>query len=299
MKQKVMGSILVVLLLSVVVVTQVFASGSTSQALLRRTATRTATKAPTVTRTPTKVAGVTGSVLLQNGACCVGGPVGTTVNINATFSATSSAGTVTEMRVARQTCTSTIIPDLSAVAWEPFVTSKTYPTTINAINWTSSYINVQYRDSAGNISPVYCDDISVEGMPAVTGTAQTGTPTLTLTVTKTPTPLGAEFTAAPLSGTAPLTVQFNAISANTLSSCTWTFGDGTGQTFSGSFVVCPSTTHVYTTAGSYSVSLTVNKAAGGSNSITKPNYIQVTGSSATLTPTPTRTPTKTPVITGT
>jgi hypothetical protein len=25
---------------------------------------------------------------------------------------------------------------------------------------------VQYRDASGNVSPMYCDDISVEGMPA-------------------------------------------------------------------------------------------------------------------------------------
>ena len=27
------------------------------------------------------------------------------------------------------------------------------------------YIAVQYRDASGNLSPVYCDDISVEGSP--------------------------------------------------------------------------------------------------------------------------------------
>ncbi len=152
MKVKLFATLTLVLMLLVGVMSQVFAAGSTSQTLLRRTATRTATKVPTLTRTPTTVAGVTGSVLLQNGACCVGGPVGSTVNINAAFSAASTSGTVTEMRVARQTCTSTIIPNLSAVAWEPFVASKTFPTTINAINWTSSYVNVQYRDLAGNVS---------------------------------------------------------------------------------------------------------------------------------------------------
>jgi len=27
-------------------------------------------------------------------------------------------------------------------------------------------VSVQYRDALGNLSPVYCDDISLEGMPA-------------------------------------------------------------------------------------------------------------------------------------
>jgi hypothetical protein len=193
MKAKLIVTALLVLTLLVGFATQVFAASATnagnSSAQFFRTRTRTATKVPTLTLTPTKAASVTGSVLLQNGACCVGGPVGTTVNINAAFSAASTAGTVTEMRVARQTCTTTITPDLSAVAWEPFVASKTFPTAINALNWTSSYVNVQYRDAAGNVSPVYCDDIQVEGMPAnTTGTPGTKTATPTPTKTRTPTP---------------------------------------------------------------------------------------------------------------
>ena len=39
-------------------------------------------------------------------------------------------------------------------------------TTTAFINIQGWYANAQYRDDAGNISPVYCDDISVEGMPA-------------------------------------------------------------------------------------------------------------------------------------
>ena len=33
------------------------------------------------------------------------------------------------------------------------------------INWTGFYVRVQYRDSLGNLSPLYTDDISVEGAP--------------------------------------------------------------------------------------------------------------------------------------
>jgi PKD repeat protein len=192
--------------------------------------------------------------------------------------------------------------DLSLVAWEPYATSKIVAYKIIAINWVGFYTSVQYRDVAGNISPTYCDDISIEGSPALTTTPGTGTPTVS-TPTKTATPTltsvpGADFSATPLSGAAPLTVQFTALNSSVLSSCTWTFGDGTSQTFTGSFHFCPTTTHTYTTAGSYNVTLSVLKVTGASNYMTKTNYIQVTGTSATLTPTGTLTltPTKTPTL---
>ena len=48
--------------------------------------------------------------------------------------------------------------------WEPFQEAKSYPANL-IINWVGWWINVQYRDAAGNLSPVYCDDISLEGSP--------------------------------------------------------------------------------------------------------------------------------------
>jgi hypothetical protein len=48
--------------------------------------------------------------------------------------------------------------------WEPFETTKTYEVKI-FINWVGYYVSVQYRDIEGNLSPVYVDDISVEGHP--------------------------------------------------------------------------------------------------------------------------------------
>ena len=309
MKAKLLITTTLVLMLLVVFASQVFAADANSSQqrplLLTQALTSTKTKAPvrkTSTKTPTPLPKVTGSVLIHGGGCCMGGPVGTTINIDTAFSAASTAGAVTQMRIAHQSCTTTL--DLSAVAWEPFAASKSFPYTITVQNWVGYYVDVQYRDAAGNISPVYCDDISIEGMPPST----TITPTIVLTKTPTPTSTaipGADFSGTPLSGVAPLTVQFTALNNSNLSSCTWTFGDGASQTFNGSFSLCPSTNHVYATAGSYTVSLSVLKVTGASNSMTKTNYIQVTGSSATQSPTPTktRTPTPTPsktlVITGT
>jgi hypothetical protein len=107
---------------------------------------------------------VQGKVLLQDGMCCVGGVVGTQTLMSIAFSAQSPSGTVTEMRFRLSTmCMAEA--DLAQVAWQPFVPDVTLPLKISAINWIGYWVSVQYRDGQGNLSPVYCDDISVEGMP--------------------------------------------------------------------------------------------------------------------------------------
>jgi hypothetical protein len=104
------------------------------------------------------------SVFLNGGICCVGGVVGTKVSLRKDFIAQSPFGSVIEMRRKEgMFCYSEV--EMADVPWEPFVTSVTEPYLITAINWVGHYISVQYRDSLGNLSPVVCDDISVEGMP--------------------------------------------------------------------------------------------------------------------------------------
>jgi len=51
---------------------------------------------------------------------------------------------------------------MEAAAWEPFAPSKTFPIVVS-INWTGFNLSVQFRDDHQNLSPIYCDDISVEG----------------------------------------------------------------------------------------------------------------------------------------
>jgi PKD repeat protein len=104
---------------------------------------------------------------------------------------------------------------------------------------------------------------------------------------------GADFSGTPLSGSAPLTVQFTALNSNPLSYCSWTFGDGTSQGFApaaGAYLtICPSVAHTYPSAGSFNVTLYVVKGTNGfSNSMTKTGYIQVSGSGS-ATPTKTST----------
>jgi PKD repeat protein len=77
-----------------------------------------------------------------------------------------------------------------------------------------------------------------------------------------------DFTGTPTSGTSPLTVQFTAFSTGFTGPETylWDFGDnGTSTT--------KNATHLYTDAGSYSVSLTVTGSDGYSVTLAKPGYI--------------------------
>jgi len=124
---------------------------------------------------------------------------------------------------------------------------------------------------------------------------------ITITACPSNQPPVANFTAAPLNGSAPLTVNFTDTSSNTPTSWSWNFGDSGTST-----VRNPS--HTYTTAGSYTVTLTATNAYG-SDGETKTNYITVTtpappvanftasttnpsvGSAVTFTDTSTNTPT--------
>ena len=75
----------------------------------------------------------------------------------------------------------------------------------------------------------------------------------------------ASFSASPVSGKAPLKVQFTDKSTNSPTSWKWSFGDGTYST-------SKSPSHTYSKAGKYTVSLTVKNAAG-SNTKTMSGYI--------------------------
>jgi len=91
-----------------------------------------------------------------------------------------------------------------------------------------------------------------------------------ITVTSAGAPPVADFSAAPRSGTTPLTVQFTDKSApggGAITSWLWTFGDGTTST-------ARNPSKVYTQVGSHPVSLRVTNAFG-SHMITKAAFITV------------------------
>src|SRR5262249_60351672 len=94
----------------------------------------------------------------------------------------------------------------------------------------------------------------------------------------------ASLTAAPASGPAPLTVQFTDTTVGPVTARSWDFGDG-----SSSLAANPS--HVYSTPGTYSVSLSVS-GPGGSDAVTMPNLITlaVAPPVASFRPSPTTPP---------
>jgi PKD repeat protein len=84
----------------------------------------------------------------------------------------------------------------------------------------------------------------------------------------------ANFTGTPTSGTAPLQVQFTDTSSNGPTSWLWDFGDTSTST-------SQNPAHTYTAQGTYTVSLTATNV-GGSDQVTKTNYIAVSPPPATL-----------------
>jgi len=77
----------------------------------------------------------------------------------------------------------------------------------------------------------------------------------------------ADFSAAPDSGAAPLTVTFSNATAGAVTSYLWDFGDGITSAIT-------NPTHVYTEAGLYTVSLAAT-GPGGTDVLTRSAYIQV------------------------
>ena len=89
----------------------------------------------------------------------------------------------------------------------------------------------------------------------VTGSGGTNSKTTTITV-KAAAPV-ANMTASPTSGDIPLPVQFTSTSTGTVSSYSWTFGDGAAST-------SQNPSHTYTTAGTYTATLSVTGPVGTS-----------------------------------
>jgi PKD repeat protein len=87
-------------------------------------------------------------------------------------------------------------------------------------------------------------------------------------VDTTPTPPIADFIGEPISGYAPLNVQFTDLSSGGPTYWSWDFGDGIGTSTD------PSPTYIYEFPGTYTVTLTVTNDSGSDTS-TKVEYIDV------------------------
>jgi PKD repeat protein len=105
--------------------------------------------------------------------------------------------------------------------------------------------------------PVYVDDMYI----AMEGTG--------------PVPPLAEFAGSPISGTAPLTVDFTDLSTGSPDSWSWDFGDGVGTSTQ------QNPSYTYDSIGTYTVSLTVTNAYG-TDGETKIDYITVTETGNTM-----------------
>jgi PKD repeat protein len=159
-------------------------------------------------------------------------------------------------------------------SWVSWVNGDTLEYTPLVCSWTPERADVVYNDGTS----MFVIASAFFGSYSPTGVLPNITP---------PSIPVANFEANPLMGTVPLTVQFTDTSTGPPTSWNWIFGDmGAGNTSS---VQNPS--HMYTTAGTYSVNLTVTNASG-SNTLIKTDYITVTPPApvANFTGTPTTGP---------
>jgi len=153
-------------------------------------------------------------------------------------------------------------------------TSGVLPLTVNFTNQSTGVITSHawtFGDGGTSTaaSPSYVYAAAGTYTVALTETGPGGSNTRTRTnyiVVNEPPPV-AEFVGSPLSGVLPLTVDFTNQSTGPITSHAWTFGDGGTST-------AASPSHVYTTAGTYTVALT-ETGPGGSDTRTRTDYVVV------------------------
>jgi PKD repeat protein len=180
-----------------------------------------------------------------------------------TVSLTAGDGVVTETLTRSHYLT---VTEALAVDFSAFPPQGTAPLLVQFLNNSSGVTAYEwdFGDSitSTQISPTHT--YTVAGVYTVTLTAGNElTRTHALTVTEA---VVADFSATPLSGTVPLTVTFVNGSVGA-TGAEWDFGDGSTST-----IISP--THIYTTAGVYTVSLTAN-GSGGRDILTRSSYITV------------------------
>ena len=152
----------------------------------------------------------------------------------------------------------------------PLTVQFTDQSTGSPTSWAWDFNNDGIVDSTAQ-NPIYTYSTAGTYTVKLTVTNSAGSNSLTSTnciTVNVPAPV-ANFTAAPTSGTVPLQIQFTDQSTGNINSYAWDFNnDGTVD----STVQSPS--YIYSAHGTYTVKLTVT-GPGGSNSITRTNYITV------------------------
>ncbi len=127
-------------------------------------------------------------------------------------------------------------------------------TATNLTNGARYYFAVTAYNASGQESSFSNEASALIPLP-------TGTPT-------------AGFLASATSGVAPVSVSFSNSSTGTISSYSWSFGDGTTS-------ADRDPTHVYSVPGTYAVSLTVT-GPGGSNTMARTGFIVVSGLASSI-----------------
>ena len=164
-------------------------------------------------------------------------------------------------------------PVTAGFSGEPL--SGTLPLTVTFSNLSSGDYDTCAWDFGDGSSSAVCGDpehtyassgtytvsLTVSGL----GGSDTETKASFITVYE---PVTADFSATPLSGTLPLMVEFTNMSTGDYDTCAWDFGDGSES------ADCKDVSHLYTLAGSYTVSLTVS-GLGGEDTMTKTDFVMV------------------------
>ena len=153
----------------------------------------------------------------------------------------------------------------------------------NITNWLWNFGdgNSITNNNKGNVTHTYSAAGNYMVTLTVGGPGGTNTVTQTNYVSVSPLPAApvAGFTGTPVSGLAPLPVVFSDSSTGSITNWLWDFGDGNSITNNNNGNV----THTFAAAGNYAVTLTVS-GAGGMNTATQINYVNV--SSVPVAPTP-------------
>ncbi|MGB7789257.1 PKD domain-containing protein [Methanoregula sp.] len=196
---------------------------------------------PGVTCDPWLVLGISASPTLINPGTT------STIQANLTYSMTGT-GTSTK------TAGTQYVPDLIPVT---FSTS------------TGTLTSLSGSTSSGAVTTIFSS--SSEGDGTITATVDSQSVSSVVAVWTT---IASGFTGSLTSGTAPLTVQFTDTSTGSPTGWYWYFGsfNATDNGFSTS----RNPSHTYDTAGTYTVSLKVNKSPDYSDTLTRTGYIIVT-----------------------
>jgi PGF-pre-PGF domain-containing protein len=203
-----------------------------------------------------------------------------TVNITVTTSGGTSATSPAD-----QFTYSAIAPQLPVASFTANVTSGTAPLpvqftdTSNVVGgtmWNWSFGDNTWNNGTVSSSPEHTYSLAGSYPVSLIVTNTTGSNTSAQSTTITVTSGGsglptAAFTGSPTTGTAPLDVTFTDHSS-VLSGTRWNWSFGDGTWFNATASSNP--LHLYSSAGSYTISLTVTNSSG-SNTMTRAGYISV------------------------